>query len=186
MSEVIYVWSTDEERFVDNGCKTREDALADARQEHDVVEGTVWTGVQVPIVVDNLARGWGLRILEGIVDDLADEYGDLVDGMFSEVTKEQEKTLDDRIVELFAQWTKEIGFEPKFWGVADVQEHQVYAIEIGDIVSCDALGPEQRDATVIGEHKWSNGMRSLKLRANDTGFEFSEDAHKCTLVRKGS
>ena len=179
MGEDIFGWSTDGELFRGEAT-SREEALAEAKREYPNAKH-LWTAAQRPLDIRILASGFAERVMESITDNIADEVGDLADGLFESVTEEQETELDEALAAVISDWVERHGLQPQFYGVSDVEEHRVYAINVGDVVTCEAL--VDREAVVIETHVWSDGRRTLQLRIPESGFVFGEWDSKCVLIR---
>lgn len=172
-----YVWSLDEEYF-QGGASSVEEAFKQAKAEYIDHYGTIWIGVRKQIDLGDISRGFAHRFIDGVADDLYDEYGDMSDGLFSHVTTNQIAELDSALSAVFSQWMEKHGLVPEFYGVTNVETRHFYELEVGNKVKYE----NGREATVLSKSEWAVGGIPLVIKFTDDGSELSVFEHECDLI----
>ncbi|EGT4600684.1 hypothetical protein DFW26_14650 [Clostridioides difficile] len=65
------------------------------------------------------------NILDYVQDRIDDEFGEFGESWSSYIKDEDEKTLDDRLNEVFENWINEFGYKPYWYMVVDVEEIEI-------------------------------------------------------------
>lgn len=60
-------------------------------------------------------------VIEGVQEDAYSEGGEFSEGYLNDVTKEQEKELEQKLNEVFAAWTDKYNHHPNFYDVGDIE-----------------------------------------------------------------
>ena len=60
-------------------------------------------------------------VLESIQENAYSEGGEFSDGYLDDVTKEQEEELEQKLNEVFAEWTEKYNLHPNFYTVGDIE-----------------------------------------------------------------
>jgi hypothetical protein len=136
---VEYCYSLNEEDY-ENGGGTREEALAEAivavADRTGTCEHSSFTPAEVTTVYtarcikrppSYYIRDYAERMVEHAQEAAYEAVGDHAESWLHGVTKEQQAALDVLLQEVFDTWCEQTGHEPSFYGVEDVQEHELLA-----------------------------------------------------------
>ena len=113
-----YAYSFDDEYFGPCTFNSKEEALADARKEADADYLLVYIG-EVNYYEEDCS-GLANDIIETLRERAYDEVDDLADN-YMDLTKEEEKILEERLKKVILDFQKEFGYEPTFFTVSDVE-----------------------------------------------------------------
>lgn len=110
-------WTSDE-------FDTKEEAIADARAEMDMIEK--WDGIpsgdffrigQVQIYNPMI----NVDFISQLEEQAYDECGEVAEGWLEDVEEKQKQVLDDQIQEVIAKWLEEIGKKPGFGSIVNIE-----------------------------------------------------------------
>ena len=121
IAEITY---TDSEIWVaDIEGNSREDIIADG-MEYANDEGLSFfrIGQCIPAGIPTLDID---SVLEGAYEQVYNEVGESAEGFLNDVTKEQQKELEDKLNEVFYQWVKKYRLEPTCYTVINDEVIQV-------------------------------------------------------------
>jgi hypothetical protein len=113
MPDAEFSYSTDGGEYYMGSFATREEALAEARE--DVPYRKVWTGIQVPF---DVAVDAG-TVIEDLRNRADDHAGDVSEDWLSRVTAHERDELCAALTVAFVVWMTKYGHAPTFYGIAD-------------------------------------------------------------------
>jgi hypothetical protein len=117
MGDERFSYSTDGGEYYHGDFPTREEALAEARE--DAPGRKAWTGVQVPFSFMVDAAG----VIDELRDRANDHAGDVSDDWLDRVPHSELDELGAVLTEAFVAWMDKHGHAPTFYGIQDVEVH---------------------------------------------------------------
>ena len=114
-----YAYSFDDEYFGPCTFDSKEEALADARKEADADYLLVYIG-EVNYYEENCS-GLASDIIETLRERAYDEVDDLADN-YMDLTKEEEKILEEMLKETILKFQEKFNHEPTFFTVSNVEK----------------------------------------------------------------
>lgn len=72
-------------------------------------------------------------LLERIAESYADEYGEIAEDYLSDVSREDQIELEQKLNKVFYEWIKEKGYTPSFYGIENEEIIKVKQEEYGQL-----------------------------------------------------
>ncbi|MCC0641764.1 MULTISPECIES: hypothetical protein [unclassified Clostridioides] len=116
----VWLYSKDREYFDSDEYESKEAAIKGAVK--DGITKIVYVGKREEAYIPCVNAE---NILDYVQDRIDDEFGEFGESWSSYVKDEDEKTLDDRLNEVFENWINEFGYKPYWYMVVDVEEIEI-------------------------------------------------------------
>jgi hypothetical protein len=117
------------EMFVDGPYDTREIAvkkvLGDPKTYDLEPRQTFFTGKLIPPNLDELIDFNTDLLMEEFQEKAAEEYGEFSDSWLTDVTREQENDLQEKLKGVFISWMLEHNHTPNFGSIDEAEEHTI-------------------------------------------------------------
>lgn len=105
---------------------TIDECIEDAKNNYDLKIGDkIYVGETESIdsCIDSI--DYADRIIGMIQEQVWDTVGEVSEDYLNDITKEQEKQLNDKLVEVINTWLKETNNEPKYYNIISIQEVEI-------------------------------------------------------------
>lgn len=116
----VWLYSKDREYFDSDEYESKEAAIKGAVK--DGITKIVYVGKREEAYIPCVDAE---NILDYVQDRIDDEFGEFGESWSSYIKDEDEKTLDDRLNEVFENWINEFGYKPYWYMVVDVEEIEI-------------------------------------------------------------
>jgi hypothetical protein len=118
-----WCYSTDEEIFnSDDYFHTKEEAIVAGEEYAKGCEYEQYYVGQITSIVPKIDT---TGLLERIGEDIYEDCGEVAENYLCDVTKEQEKELDEWLNSVFITWLYKHNLHPNFYNIKNVSSHSV-------------------------------------------------------------